>query len=371
MKFTCEKNELAAAISVASRTVAPKNPIPDLEGILLRADSYLQLTGFNMETGITVKVEASITETGKCVLPARLFFDIIRKLPDDTVTITVDEGLKVSIRGGISSFSIMAISSGEDYPELPDVEYENGVRIPGPALRELISGTIFSVSDKQARPIHTGCLLEVTDDSVTMVAVDGFRLARRSWHAEEPIGRTMKFVVPAAALREVEKMLDDPNMDAVFTLGTKNILFEAGSATLICRLLEGEFLDWRRVVPTDNPVKLVGNVSALTNSIERVGLIINEKVKSPVRCVFSENVADFRTVTTIGAAHDCCTLSGDGKDIELGFNCKYLLDALRAVPTEEVTLEISNGLSPIVLTPADTKYDFAYMVMPVRLKPGE
>ena len=371
MKFTCEKVELASAISTASRTVAVKNPIPDLEGILLRADASLQLTGYNMETGITVKVDAQISETGKCVLPARLFFDIIRKLPDDTVTVTVEDSLKVSIRSGISSFSIMAVSDGEDYPDLPDVEYENGVRIPGQALRELISGTIFSVSDKQARPIHTGCLLEVENDSVTMVAVDGFRLARRCWHTEDAIGRTMKFVVPAAALREVEKLLDDPDKDAVFTLGTKNILFEVGKATLICRLLEGEFLDWRRVVPTNNPVKLVGNVSALTDSIERVDLIVNEKVKSPVRCIFAENVVDFRTVSTIGAAHDCCSLAGDGSDIELGFNGKYLLDALRAVPTDEVTLEIANGLSPIVLTPADDKFDFSYMVMPVRLKPGE
>lgn len=370
MKFTCEKNALANALSIAGRTVAAKNPIPDLEGILLRADAFLQLTGYNMETGITVRVDAQISETGKCVLPARLFFDIIRKLPNDTVTVAVDDN-KVSIRGGISSFNIMAISDGEDYPELPDVEYENGVRVPGSVLKELIGGTIFSVSDKQARPIHTGCLLEVEEDSITMVAVDGFRLARRCWHAEAPFGRKMKFVVPAAALREVEKLLDEPSMEAVFTLGTKNILFEAGNATLICRLLEGDFLDWRRVVPTDNPVKLVGKVQELTASIERVGLIINEKIKSPVRCIFSEDVADFRTVTTIGAAHDCCPLAGDGKDIELGFNCKYLLDALHAVPTQEVTLEISNGLSPIVLTPAEESYDFSYMVMPVRLKPGE
>lgn len=371
MKFTCEKNELASAISTAARTVAVKNPIPDLEGILLRADATLNLTGYNMETGITVKVDGQISETGKCVLPARLFFDIIRKLPEDTVIVTVEDNLKVSINSGNSSFSIMAISDGEDYPDLPDVEYENGVRIPGQALRELISGTIFSVSDKQARPIHTGCLLEVEDDSVTMVAVDGFRLARRCWHSEESIGRTVKFVVPAAALREVEKLLDDPELDAVFTLGTKNILFEVGKATLICRLLEGEFLDWRRVVPTNNPIKLVGTVNALMASIERVDLIVNEKVKSPVRCIFAENVVDFRTVSTIGAAHDCCALAGDGKDVELGFNGRYLLDALRAVPSDEVALELSNGLSPIVLTPADDKSDFSYMVMPVRIKPGE
>ena len=370
MKFTCEKSQLAAAISVASRTVAQRSANGLLEGILLKAGAQLLLTGYNMETGITVKVPAQITEGGECVMPARLFFDIIRKLPDDTVSVSITEDLKVSIRGGVSSFHIMA-SSAEDYPELPDVEYENGVKIPQNALRELISGTIFSVSENQARPIHTGCLIEVDNTTISMIAVDGYRLARRTYHTAEPTERTMKFVVPAAALKEAEKILSDTDEDASFTLGTKHILFEIGDATLVCRLLEGEFLDWRRVVPTDNPIKLVANVGTLTDSIERVGLVISEKIKSPVRCLFSENVADFRTITTIGKAHDQCSLAGDGKDTEIGFNCRYLLDALRAVPATEVTLELSNGLSPIVLTPCNEEKDFAYMVLPVRLKPGE
>lgn len=366
MKFTCEKALLVSAISVAGRTVSPKSTIACLEGILLRAGTGVQLTGFNLETGITVKVAAAVNEAGACVMPARLFFDIIRKLPDEEVTVEVDSKLQVSIRGGASFFQITAMDA-EDYPDLPDVNSEKGVSIPQTALREMIGGTIFSVSENQARPIHTGCLMEVRDDGITMVAVDSFRLARRTWHSEEPIGREMKFVVPATGLREVEKILSETDEPVVFTLGAKHILFEIGDATLVCRVLEGEFIDWRRVVPTNNSTVLTANVSELMSSIERVSLIVSEKIKSPVRCVFGENTADFRTVNTIGSAHDTCSIAGNGGELEIGFNCRYLLDALRAVPSEEVTLELQNGLSPIVFTPVDDKYDFAYMVLPVRL----
>ena len=366
MKFTCEKALLVSAISVAGRTVSPKSTIACLEGILLRAGVGVQLTGFNLETGITVKVAAAVTEAGACVMPARLFFDIIRKLPDEEVMVEVDSKLQVSIRGGASFFQITAMDA-EDYPDLPDVNSEKGVAIPQTALREMIGGTIFSVSENQARPIHTGCLMEVRDDGITMVAVDSFRLARRTWHSEEPIGREMKFVVPATGLREVEKILSETDEPVIFTLGAKHILFEIGDATLVCRVLEGEFIDWRRVVPTNNSTILTANVSELMSSIERVSLIVSEKIKSPVRCVFGENTADFRTVNTIGSAHDTCSVAGNGGELEIGFNCRYLLDALRAVPSEEVTLELQNGLSPIVFTPVDDKYDFAYMVLPVRL----
>ena len=339
MKFTCEKALLVSAISVAGRTVAPKSAIPCLEGILLRAGLGVQLTGFNLETGITVDVAADVREEGVCVMPARLFFDIVRKLPDDMVTVSVDSELQVSIKGGGSSFKITAMDA-EDYPELPDVNAGKGVQMPQSALREMIGGTIFSVSENQARPIHTGCLIEVNNETITMVAVDSFRLARRTWHSDEPM---------------------------TFTLGEKHILFHIGCATLVCRVLEGEFIDWRRVVPSNNETILTANVATLTAAIERVSLIVSEKIKSPVRCVFSDNVADFRTVNTIGSAHDTCPVAGNGGELEIGFNCRYLLDALRAIPTEETTLELQNGLSPIVFTPVDEKQDYAYMVLPVRL----
>ncbi len=254
--------------------------------------------------------------------------------------------------------------------------------------------------ENQGRPIHTGVKFEVTDDAITAVAVDGFRLARRTYHpqegtgrelsfvvpaaglkevekivtdsednaAQEGTGRELSFVVPAAGLKEVEKIVTDSEDNAAFTLGPKHILFQMGKATLVCRLLEGEFLDWRRVVPTNCPVKLVANVSDLSSSVDRVGLIVSEKYKSPVRCIFANQEVQMRTSTTIGAAEDRCTLAGDGKELEIGFNVRYLADALRAVPSEEVTLELTNGLSPIVLTPVDDKFDYAYMVLPVRIK---
>ncbi len=366
MRFTCEKNMLVTGLNITGRTVAQKSALSAIEGILCCAEEGLTLTGFNMETAIICRIDAEITDAGKCILPARLFGDIIRRLPEGPVTVVVDENYKVSIRAGYASFTISA-EGAEDYPELPDVSSGRSVRIPQPALKNLISGTIFSVSENQGRPIHTGVKFEVEDTCISAVAVDGFRLARRTFHTEEGAGRHMAFVVPAQGLKEVEKILTESDEDAAFVLGTKHIMFKIGDFTIICRLLDGEFLDWRRVVPTNCPVKLVANVAELASSIERVGLIVSEKYKSPVRCVFSDQVLLLKTNTTIGAAEDRCSIAGDGKELEIGFNVRYLSDALRAVPSEEVVLELTNGLSPIVMTPVDEKEDFAYMVLPVRI----
>ena len=366
MRFTCEKSMLVTGLNITGRAVAQKSALSAIEGILCRAGDGLSLTGFNMETAISYKIDAEVSDAGECIFPAKLFGDIVRRLPEGPVTVVIDENYKVSIRAGYASFTISA-ESAEDYPELPDVGNGRSIPIPQDALKELIGGTIFSVSENQGRPIHTGVKFEVEDDTVSAIAVDGFRLARRTYHTEESTGRSMSFVVPAQGLKEVEKILQDTDEDAFFTLGTKHILFQIGDATLICRLLEGEFLDWRRVVPTNCPVKLVANVGELASAIERVGLIVSEKYKSPVRCVFSDQVLLLKTNTTIGAAEDRCTLAGDGKDLEIGFNVRYLSDALRAVPSEEVVLELTTGLSPIVMTPVDDKQDFSYMVLPVRI----
>ena len=366
MRFTCEKSMLVTGLNITGRTVAQKSALSAIEGILCKAGNGLSLTGYNMETAITYEIEAEVSETAACILPAKLFGDIIRRLPEGPVTVVVDDNYKVSIRAGYASFTISS-EGAEDYPELPDVSAGKAIRIPQTAMKELIGGTIFSVSENQGRPIHTGVKFEVEEDTVSAIAVDGFRLARRTYHTEMPTGRTLSFVVPAQGLKEVEKILQDSEEDVAFTLGNKHILFNMGCATLICRLLEGDFLDWRRVVPTNCPVRLVANVAELTSSLERVGLIVSEKYKSPVRCVFSNQVLLLKTNTTIGAAEDRCSFAGDGKELEIGFNVRYLCDALRAVPSEEVTLELTNGLSPIVMTPVDDKHDYSYMVLPVRI----
>ena len=356
MRFTCEKNMLVTGLNIAGRTVAQKSSLSVIEGILCKAGQGLSLTGYNMETAITYEIDADVSDMGQCILPAKLFGDIIRRLPEGPVTVVVDENYKVSIRAGYASFTISA-ESAEDYPELPDVGDGREIYIPQNKLKELISGTIFAVSENQGRPIHTGVKFEVTNDAITAVAVDGFRLARRTFHPEEGTGRELNFVVPAAGLKEVEKILTDVEDNAAFTLGTKHILFQVGNATLVCRLLEGEFLDWRRVVPSNCPIKMVANVGDLASSVERVGLIVSEKYKSPVRCVFGNQELLMRTSTTIGAAEDRCSLAGDGQELEIGFNVRYLAEALRVIPSEEVTLELTNGLSPIVLTPVDEKED--------------
>jgi len=367
MRFTCEKSMLVTGLNITGRTVAQKSSLSVIEGILCKAGLGLSLTGYNMETAITYQIEAEVSDPGECILPARLFGDIIRRLPEGPVTVVVDDNFKVSIRSGYASFTISA-ESAEDYPELPDVGSGRSISIPQSALKDLISGTIFAVSENQGRPIHTGVKFEVEDTTVSAIAVDGFRLARKTYHMEEATGRAMSFVVPAQGLKEVEKILTDSDDMAAFILGQKHILYQVGNATLICRLLEGEFLDWRRVVPTNCPIKLTAHVGDLTSSIERVGLIVSEKYKSPVRCVFGNQVLQMRTNTTIGAAEDQCSIAGDGKELEIGFNVRYLADALRAIPSEEVVLELTNSLSPIVLTPAEEKYDYAYMVLPVRIK---
>ena len=367
MRFTCEKSMLVTGLNITGRAVAQKSSLSVIEGILCRAGVGISLTGYNMETAITYQIEAEVTDPGECVLPARLFGDIIRRLPEGPVTVVVDDNYKVSIRSGYASFTISA-ENADDYPELPDVGTGRSIIIPQSALKNLISGTIFAVSENQGRPIHTGVKFEVEDDRISAIAVDGFRLARRTYHTEEPTGRILSYVVPAQGLKEVEKILVDGDDTVSFTMGQKHIMYQVGNATLICRLLEGEFLDWRKVVPTNCPVKLTAHVCDLASSIERVGLIVSEKYKSPVRCVFGSQVLYLRTNTTIGAAEDQCSIAGDGKELEIGFNVRYLADALKAIPSEEVVLELTNGLSPIVLTPADDKYDYSYMVLPVRIK---
>lgn len=367
MKFVCDKNTLVNAISIVSRTVSPKSSLAFLEGIYMAADEELRLTGYNLETGITVRMDARIRQTGECVMPTRMFSDIVRKLPDELVSLEVDENYRVTITAGVARFQLMA-SAADEYPQLPAVEEENAVAMPQKALRELISGTIFAVSDDTANAIYTGCLVEADGDSITMVAIDGYRMAKRAYHEKAADFPAMGFVVPSAALKELEKILSDDEEDVRFTLGRKHISFSVENATLICRLLEGKFAEWRRFIPASTPIQLVANVAELTAAVERVGLIVNEKYKSPVRCLFSKDGAQFRTVTTIASASDGCRLAGDGKDTEIGFSCRYMLDALKAVPTQEVTLLLSGGLSPILLVPCEgEETDYTYLIQPVRL----
>ncbi len=367
MKFSCEKALLQAAINTASRAVSTKSSIPALEGLLLHADYQLTVSGYNMQTGIRTNVEASITETGSLVLNARLFGDIIRKLPDDVLVFESDDRLNVTVTCGDAFFEIQGISAA-DYPDLPEVEDQYSVTMQQGILRAMIGQTSFAVSTNEARPVHTGSLFEINETGLTVVSVDGFRLALRREKLEKFEGGAFSFVAPGSALGEVEKICEDTEDPAVITLGNRHLLFEVGSTQLICRRLEGDFLDYKTAIPRNNPTIIHADKRSMISSIDRVSVVISEKQKSPVRCVFDDNKVYMSTKTANGEAKDVCRIAGDGGKLEIGFNNRYLMEALKYAPADEVKIELNTGISPCIIVPTEGEENFLYMVLPVRLK---
>ena len=350
--------------------MSPKSSIPALEGILLEADEELRLTGYNLETGIRTTVPAEIRTKGTLVLGARLFGEIIRKLPDDIVEFTAEHYM-VNIKCGMSEFNILG-TDPEEFPELPTVEYQNSLEIGQNKLKSMISQTLFAVSDNESRPIHTGSLFEVDQKGLTIVSVDGYRLALRHETIERKEGaEEFSFVVPGAALSEVEKICSDVEETASITQGARHIMFKVGETMLVSRRLEGEFLAYRQAIPRNNSIRIEGETRALLSSIDRVSLIISDKLKSPLKCIFEQNVLKISTKTAIGDAADQCPTDGDGGGLEIGFNNRYLMDALKAAPADRVRLELTTSVSPCVILPAEGEENFLYMVLPVRLKAGE
>ncbi len=372
MKFSCEKVVLQSAVTTAGRVVATKSSIQALEGILIEADQdNLSLSGYNLETGITTKVSADVTEEGAIVLSARLFGEILRRMPDDMVSIST-ENYSVHIQGGPTSYDIMG-SSDEDFPELPSVDDGNSLSITQSNLRSMISQTTFAVSDNESRPIHTGALFEIDDQELTVVAVDGYRLAlRREKLLSQDGAEKLSFVVPGAALKEVEKICIDSDEPVTVIQGDRHVTFEIGGTLLVARRLEGEFLNYRQTIPQNNAIILEANTSDLQRSIDRASLIINDKLKSPLRCKFEDGSLSISSKTAMGSAFDRCPISGDGKGLEIGFNNRFLMDAVKAAPADQVRLELNTATSPCLVIPKEgEKNNFLYMVLPVRLRASE
>ena len=367
LRFSCEKALLQSAVSTASRAVAAKSSIPALEGILLEGTSCLTLSGYNMQTGIRTAFEAEIHQEGRIVLNARLFGEIIRKMPDDIIVFSADEKYMVHLSCGDASFDILGLSA-DDYPELPEVDDEYSVAIEQRTLKSMINQTSFAVSTNESRPVHTGSLFEIGDMGLTVVSVDGFRLALRREPLEKIEGGAFRFVAPGAALNEVEKICEDSDELITIIQGKRHLLFEAGSTQLICRRLEGEFLDYRNAIPRSNPICVEVENKAMLESLDRVSVVISEKLKSPVRCVFDADRVYLSAKTGNGEAKDICPVSGDGAGLEIGFNNRYLMDALRYAPADRVRMELNTGISPCIITPVSGEDNFLYMVLPVRLK---
>lgn len=367
LKFSCEKSLLQAAVSTASRAVAAKSSIPALEGILLEGKENLTLSGYNMQTGIRTAFAAEIHQEGRIVLNARLFGEIIRKMPDDMVVFSSDDHFMVSLACGDSHFEILGLSA-DDYPELPEVDDEYSVVMQQRVLKAMINETAFAVSTNESRPVHTGSLFEISERGLTVVSVDGFRLALRREPLEKIDGGAFRFVAPGPALKEVENICADSDEYITIIQGKRHLMFEAGSTQLICRRLEGEFLDYKNAIPKNNPIIVETETKALLESLDRVSVVISEKLKSPVRCKFDLDKVYLSARTGAGEAKDICTVKGDGRELEIGFNNRYLMDALRYAPAEKVRIQLNTGISPCLITPIGGEDHFLYMVLPVRLK---
>jgi DNA polymerase-3 subunit beta len=367
MQFSCDRQKLNEAVLNVQRVVSSKSSIPALEGILLTArDETVKLCGFDLEIGMTTEIAANVKEPGSIVMGAKLFGDIVRRLPGDTVTFSSDEKYVTQIESGEAKFSVTGIPA-EEYPELPRITGEKTVSVPSSTLKGMIRQTLFAVAESDAKPIHTGTLFEIEEGKIRLVSVDGYRLAIR----EEPISCEEKnnFVVPGKTLSEVMKLLGDGDDPVELQIGMRHILFRIGDYTVISRLLEGEFLDWRAALPKTSATEIQVSVSDFIASLERVSLLITERLRSPVRCLFSEGCIRLSCSTAIGRANDRLSAKISGDEVEMGFNSRYLLDALRNTECDEVKIKLNGALSPLTMTPVSGN-SFLFLVLPVRLKSG-
>ena len=233
-------------------------------------------------------------------------------------------------------------------------------------LSELIEQTIFAVSTNESRPVYMGSLFELDENRLTVVSVDGYRLALRR---AEVNGKTQSasFIVPGSVLQDVARLCSKGEDPVMIDLGERHVSFTIGDTVVVSRLLEGEFINYRKTIPENFKYKLGVNRGEMLSATDRVSLVVDETVKSPIRLVFSDSSIDFRCGTALGTARDVCPCEGNGGDTEIGFNGRYLRDALRAAPTDELTVCINTGSAPCVIVPADGSDEFVYMVLPVRL----
>ena len=366
MYIFCDKQELIEAVGNVQRAVATKAALPALEGILLRAQgSTLFLAGFDMELGITTTIDATVKEPGEIVLSARMFGDIVRKMPGETVTIRADEKYNTVIRGDVTEFTIMGMTAA-DYPEIPKVDDGASFTLPQPVLRSMIRQTIFSVAaPNDPRPIYTGTRFEIRPDELRLISVDGYRLAMRS----EPIKNddTTDFVVPGKTLQEILKLLGDEDKPCSLIVGRRHIIFEIDGYAVISRLLEGEFMAYDRIISPDHSSVVTVNTRAFTEAVDRVSLVINDRLKSPLVCEFRDSTVTVSCTTPLGSASDKLDAALEGAEEEIGFNSRFLLDALKNSEVDEVRIELSGALKPMKILPLEGN-SFLFLVLPVRLK---
>ena len=365
MKFTVNKSDITEAVSNIQRAVSTKTSIPALEGILLSAtETGLELCAYDLELGITTVIPAFVMEPGKAVLSAKLFSDIVRRTPAETVTVSVDEKNMATLESGYSRFSIIGIPA-EEFPELPKLSDSTQISLPGALLKSMIRQTLFAIAESDAKPIHPGSLFSLENGILDVVSVDGYRLAVR----REPVdfSEDLSFVVPGKTLSELLKLIKDSEEPVEISAGRRHILFKIDNYTVISSLLEGEFLNYKAAIPPESQTEVVLKTREAIDSVERVSLLITDRLKSPIRCLFDNNEVKLNCTTSMGRASDQLDVEMTGQSVEIGFNNRYLLEALRNTECDEVKVQLGGPLSPMKVVPKEGD-SFLFLVLPVRLK---
>ena len=365
MKLQCSKSLLYEAVVKVSKAVSERSALPSLQGIKFKLENnILELTGYDLEIGIKTSISALSADSGEFILDAKLFAEMIRKMPEEDIYIEISDNLQVTISSGVTTYNLSAVSS-EDYPELPVKDNCDEIAVSQPVLKNMINQTIFAVAVTDMKPILKGELFDIENGILTLVAIDGYRLAVR----QEPIkyNENIKFVVPAKTLNEVSSLLNENDEDVCkMFISSKHIIFEINGYYVYSRLLEGEFHPYKSAIPNSFTTEVVVERKKLIETLERAMLLVNERNPSPVRCYFENDIIKVKCSTAMGKISDEIKADMTGPVIEIGFKCKYFIDPLKAISDDKVKLQMSGSLLPMKIVPCDGD-NYTFLVLPVRL----
>ena len=366
MKFTCNKNDLCNAIAHVLKAVSAKSPIPVMEGICIQMqENQIVLTGYNLEIGIRTSVQAQCDSDFTFVLNARLFSEMTRRMSGDEITLEIDDTLNASLSSENTRYQLSAMSADE-FPELPVVESMAKTIVSQQMLRSMIQESSFAASVKEDKPILTGELFESSEGVFYIVAMDRYRLALRQEKIQDM--EDFHFVVPKKALNELIGMMkDDAEQTCEFFTNGKHIVFSVNGFELFARLLDGQFHNFRSSIPNDCKTNVVMYKKDIVACAERCSLLINDKNKAPMRCVFSDSYLEISCKTGIGAINDRIPAEITGESLTIGFSNKYLLEALRSCQCDKLRFQMSGSNKVIKITPVDDE-SFIYLIMPIQLK---
>lgn len=366
MKFSCTKEAINEAVQTAAKAASAKSTIAALEGLLLDlSGGKLVITGYNLEIGIRTEIDVTSSDSGVTVINARMLCDVIRKLKNGVIEFEInDKGAHIT--QGEASLMIMVMDP-KDYIPIPQPDMEDGFTLPQKTLKSMITQTRYACATVDTKPVLTGCLFELENGVLSVVAVDGIRIALRK---EPVVSKDISFVVPPRTLDELTHLLsDDPDQNVTVSVERNQISFLIGKYTMISRLLDGDFLEYKKHLKIDGDRKAaVVSCREMQEVLDRSMLFLNDKNKAPLRCTFDGDKLNISVSTGLGKGEDAINIKYDGAPITIGFNAKFLMDAFKAADTDSVkVLLTSSNVSPVIIVPMDGE-EFIFLLLPMRLK---